>query len=93
MSYHDLHDLQASFDSAASIVHEAFPKQVNGDPMFKDWAQAQSYIAHGAQLSLKFSAYTNPPIFSALKGYEILHLCLELRIWDELTRVQLRHLC
>lgn len=74
ISFHDIDDLQASFDSAVQLVHEAFPKQIRGDPMFKDWAMCQAYIPHGAHLSRRFSAYTNPPIQSALKGYVYSHV-------------------
>lgn len=74
MNFHSMHDLQTSFDSAVQLVYEAFPKQVHGDPMFKDWAICQAYIPHGAHLSLRFSAYTSPPVQSSLMGLVYLSL-------------------
>lgn len=68
MNFHSPDDLQASFDSAVQLVHEAFPKQVHGDPMFKDWPMCQAYIPHGAHLSLRFAAFSNPPVKTPLQG-------------------------
>jgi len=55
MNYHSAKDLQDCIDSAAALVYEAFPKQVNGDYMASQWARCHDYISHGAHLSRLFA--------------------------------------
>jgi hypothetical protein len=66
MNYLSYRDLQAYFDSASSLVYEAFPKQVAGDYLSTQWSACQTYISHGAHLSLQFSTYRRAS--SKLKG-------------------------
>ena len=57
VNYHDLDDLQESFDIASRLVYEQFPKQRMSGSLFKEWNVCQEYIPHGAYLSKKFSDY------------------------------------
>jgi predicted transcriptional regulator len=66
MNYSSYRDLQEYFDSASSLVYEAFPKQVAGDYLSTQWSACQTYISHGAHLSLQFSTYRRAS--SKLKG-------------------------
>jgi tetratricopeptide (TPR) repeat protein len=42
------------FTAAVHIVHQVFPRQVNGRPMHDSWAQCQSFIQHGQILATRF---------------------------------------
>ena len=57
VSYHDVEDLQKSFDVASRLVYEQFPKQVMGESLYKQWNVCQEYIPHGVYLSKKYSDY------------------------------------
>jgi hypothetical protein len=55
MNYHSSQDLQDYFDSTVALVYEAFPKQVYGDYFSGQWGPCETYIPHGAHLSLQFA--------------------------------------
>ena len=57
VSYHDVDDLQNSFNIASRLAYEAFPKRDLIEALFKKWSQCQEYIHHGVYLSRKFSDY------------------------------------
>jgi hypothetical protein len=57
VSYHDVEDLQESFDVASRLVYEQFPKQIMGESLNKQWNVCQEYIPHGVYLSKKYSDY------------------------------------
>jgi hypothetical protein len=66
LSYQDFADLQASFDTAVRLVHEAFPKQhpeILG-PMHEAWPTCQEYVQHAVQLFAKFEEYGHLNIHS-----------------------------
>ena len=54
MNYHSSRDLQECFDSAAALVYEAFPKQIDGDYFSDQWGACQTYISQGVHLSFQF---------------------------------------
>ena len=56
-SYHDLKDLQGSFDSASQLVYEAFPKQYMNQSLYNEWNTCQDYVAHGVYLRKRYSEY------------------------------------
>jgi hypothetical protein len=58
VNYHDVEDLQKSFEIASRLVYEQFPKQTMGEPLYKEWNVCQEYIPHGVYLSKKYSDYT-----------------------------------
>lgn len=43
------------FSAAVHIVHQAFPRQVNGRPMHDSWDQCRDFIQHGQILATRFS--------------------------------------
>lgn len=57
VNYHDLDDLQESFDIASRLVYEQFPKQDTSESLYKQWSVCQEYIPHGVYLSKKYSDY------------------------------------
>jgi hypothetical protein len=57
VSYHDVDDLQNSFNIASRLAYEAFPKRDLNEQLFRKWSQCQVYIHHGVWLSKKFSDY------------------------------------
>jgi hypothetical protein len=57
VNYHDVEDLQKSFDVASRLVYEQFPKQVMSESLYKEWNVCQEYIPHGVYLSKKYSDY------------------------------------
>ena len=57
VNYHDVDDLQESFDIASRLVYEQFPKQVTNESLYKKWNECQEYIPHGVYLSKKYSDY------------------------------------
>jgi hypothetical protein len=57
VNYHDVDDLQESFDIASRLVYEQFPKQVISESLYKEWNVCQEYIPHGVYLSKKYSDY------------------------------------
>ena len=67
MNYHTFDEFQGSFDSASRLVYEAFPKQKRDD-FIQDMSACQSYISHGAHLSLLYSPLVFPE--TEIKGYD-----------------------
>jgi hypothetical protein len=67
VNYHDVDDLQNSFNIASRLAYEAFPKRQLNESLFKKWSQCQEYIPHGVWLSRKFAEYTAS---GTLKGSE-----------------------
>lgn len=59
MIYHSFNKLQEYFNSATALVYEAFPKQIHGDYFSSQWGDCQSYISHGADISVKFDQICN----------------------------------
>lgn len=57
VNYHDLDDLQESFDIASRLVYEQFPKQSTKGSHYESWNVCQEYIPHGVYLSKKYSDY------------------------------------
>src|SRR5271155_5141703 len=57
VNYHDVDDLQESFDIASRLVHEQFPKQLMGKSLGEEWNVCQEYIPHGVYLTKKYSDY------------------------------------
>ena len=69
MNYHSSKDLQDSFDAAAALVYEAFPKQVHGDYLSGQWARCETYVSHGIHLNFQFvNLNKSSSDDSALKG-------------------------
>ncbi len=64
-NYHDLHDLQSSFDAAAKLVWNRFPQRAMDEALFTKWNACQEYVFHGVYLSKKFSEYARSGV---LKG-------------------------
>ena len=52
--YDDIHALQGSFDAATQLLHEAFPVQLQGRPLHKEWPRCQTYVQHVGRLSKLF---------------------------------------
>lgn len=78
-NYHDVEDLQASFNYATRLVYEAFPGQTRaGDSLYALWNKCQLYIPHGVFLSKKFSDYTQS---GALSGSDIFVRLLSNCAW------------
>ncbi|KAL2064598.1 hypothetical protein VTL71DRAFT_3735 [Oculimacula yallundae] len=71
MNYYSSQEMQAYFDSAACVVLEAFPKQLNRDIMSKQWITCESYIAHGISLSSQFDSHHHLDNNLALKGTSV----------------------
>jgi hypothetical protein len=67
-NYHDIDDLQESFDIASRLVYEAFPKRHESQSLYKEWNVCQVYIPHGVYLSKKYSDYARSGV---LKGSEV----------------------
>jgi hypothetical protein len=57
VNYHDVDDLQESFDIASRLVYEQFPKPVMSESLYKEWNVCQEYVPHGVYLSKKYSDY------------------------------------
>jgi hypothetical protein len=57
VNYHDVDDLQNSFNIASRLAYEAFPKRQMNKALYEKWSQCQEYIPHGVHLSRKFSDY------------------------------------
>jgi hypothetical protein len=57
VSYHDVDDLQESFDIASRLVYEQFPMQIMSESLYKEWNVCQECIPHGVYLSKKYSDY------------------------------------
>ena len=76
-NYHDLQDLQDSFDNAVRLVYEAFPgkeRYLRSGALYTYWSQCQLYIPHGDFLSKKYlehersNSLTGSEIFVKLLG-------------------------
>lgn len=61
-------EVQEYFDSASSLVYEAFPKQVDGNYLASQWEFCEAYISHSAQLSRHFGRFRCSTA-RKLKGY------------------------
>ena len=48
---------QAAFDAAVSLVHEAFPKQINGRPLHPVWEQCETHIQDALFVSYKYTDF------------------------------------
>jgi hypothetical protein len=57
MNFHGIKDLQESFDAAAQLVYEAFPKQDQGRPLFDVWPKCQMYVQHAVNLAKLYTAF------------------------------------
>jgi hypothetical protein len=57
VNYHDVDDLQESFDISSRLVYEQFPKRLMSESLYKHWSVCQEYIPHGVYLSKKYSDY------------------------------------
>lgn len=57
VNYQEQQDLQDSFNAAARLVYEAFPKSLHGDYFSQQAPAAQAYIPHAAHLSRQFATY------------------------------------
>jgi hypothetical protein len=57
VNYHDMDDVQNSFNIASRLAYEAFPKRQMNEALYEKWSQCQEYIPHGVHLSRKFSDY------------------------------------
>jgi hypothetical protein len=78
VNYHDVDDLQNSFNIASRLAYEAFPKRELNEPLFKKWSKCQEYIPHGVQLSRRFSDYAAS---GTLKGSEYFVKLLSSCAW------------
>jgi hypothetical protein len=67
VNYHDVEDLQESFDVASRLVYEQFPRQITSESLYKQWNVCQEYIPHGVYLSKKYSDYA---LSGKLKAHE-----------------------
>jgi hypothetical protein len=67
VNYHDLHELQQSFNIASRLVYEQFPKMHTGSAD-NQWTICQDYIPHGVYLSKKFSDYAASEVLKASSG-------------------------
>jgi hypothetical protein len=59
-NFHDVDDLQESFDNATRLVSEAFPSRHFGEGLYDQWNKCQVYIPHGVFLSRRYSDYIRP---------------------------------
>ena len=55
--YDNIKALQASFDAATQLLHEAFPIQLYGRPLHKEWPRCQTYVQHVINLSKLFVGF------------------------------------
>jgi hypothetical protein len=58
-NYHDIDELQDSFEIASRLVFEQFPNRRKENNLFSRWGTCQDYIPHGVHLSKKFQDYTS----------------------------------
>jgi hypothetical protein len=65
INYHDLNDLQSSFDAAVRLVWWRFPRREMDESLFSRWSVCQDYVSHGVYLAKKFSEYAKS---GSLKG-------------------------
>ncbi|KAH0536242.1 hypothetical protein FGG08_006864 [Glutinoglossum americanum] len=54
-TYLSTEGLQDAFDSAVRLFYEAFPKQVNGRPLYPEWQRCQRYIQGSLFLAHRFA--------------------------------------
>jgi hypothetical protein len=55
--YDKITALQASFDAATQLLYEAFPIQLYGRPLHKEWPRCQTYVQHVINLSKLFIGF------------------------------------
>jgi hypothetical protein len=78
MSYQHA-SLWKAFDAAVQIMYEAFPKQIDGDPLHNVWPHCELHIQHGLHLAHKYADFVSkglgaratfkaPENFTALLG-------------------------
>lgn len=61
---------QSAYDAAVKLISEAFPKQVNGRPLFPVWERCENYIQDGLFLAYKFRDFKEyGASISAPKGF------------------------
>ena len=48
---------QKAFDAACRLVHHAFPKQINGRPLHKEWERCERYIQDALFLAYRYEAF------------------------------------
>ncbi|KAG4437548.1 hypothetical protein IFR05_006982 [Cadophora sp. M221] len=65
VNFQSVEDLQESFNAAANLVADQFPKRFIIGTMYQDWSTCKQYISHVASLSKRFSEYSKS---KALKG-------------------------
>ena len=78
VNYHDINDLQESFDAAAQLVYEAFPKQVLSRPLFDDWPRCQMFIQHAINLAHLYTVFRQgreSPFKASLSFVTLLSSC------------------
>lgn len=69
INYQNLDDLQESFETAAKLVYEQFPKrEMLNETYFTKWGLCQEYIIHGVHLSKNFQTYSRSGV---LKGSKV----------------------
>jgi hypothetical protein len=68
-NYHDVDDLQESFDIASRLVYEAFPKQYMNQSLYNEWGTCQFFIPHGVQLSKKYSDHVRAGVLKASEAF------------------------
>ena len=81
INHHSKDDLQDSFNSAVSLVYEAFPKRTHENSLHQDWAACEMLISHATWISEKFSEYTRPTIEPRLKASHKFIQLLENASW------------
>jgi hypothetical protein len=77
-NFHDIDELQESFDTAVRLVFEQFPNRRNVDTLYNKWSICQDYIPHGVHLSRKFQDYADG---GTLKGSQLLIELLSNCAW------------
>ena len=77
-NFHDIDDLQHSFDTAARLVFEQFPNRRTEETLYGKWNICQDYIPHGVHLSQKFSDHG---VSGKLKGSQQLIELLSNCAW------------
>ncbi len=75
-SYHDVKDLQASFDTASKLVNEQFPKRKMNETYYERWSRCQEYVPHGVHLSKKFADHAKSAVLRGTPAFvELLSNC------------------
>jgi hypothetical protein len=75
-NYHDLRDLQSSFDAASKLVWYRFPSRAMDEPLYTKWSTCQDYISHGVNLSKKYAEHTRSGVLNGSNHFvELLSNC------------------